>query len=85
MKSFCKSTTINARISQRLIIAERVLKFGREVRTPAIQAGLTKRRMTLREIFSSTVVLLGWQKVRSVFAYLKSFVIVDDRRVQLAA
>jgi hypothetical protein len=63
----------------------RALKFGREVRTPAIQAGLTKRRMTLREIFSSTIVLLGWQKVRSVFAYLKSFVIVDDRRVQLAA
>jgi IS1 family transposase len=31
----------------------RALKFGREVRTPAWQAGLTKRALTLREIFSS--------------------------------
>jgi len=27
------------------------LKFGRETRTPAMQAGLIKRRLTLREIF----------------------------------
>jgi transposase-like protein/IS1 family transposase len=31
----------------------RALKFGREVRTPARQAALTKRALTLREIFSS--------------------------------
>jgi hypothetical protein len=31
----------------------RALKFGREVRTPARQAGLTSRALTLREIFSS--------------------------------
>ena len=30
----------------------RALKFGREVRTPAMQAGLTRRRLTFREIFS---------------------------------
>ena len=29
----------------------RALKFGREIRTPAMQAGLTTRRLTLREIF----------------------------------
>ena len=29
----------------------RALKFGRETRTPAIQAGLAKRRLTLREVF----------------------------------
>src|SRR4029453_10500524 len=29
------------------------LKFGREVKTPAWQAGLTNRTLTLREIFSS--------------------------------
>ena len=34
----------------------RALKFGREVRTPAMQAGLTRRRLTLREIFSSMMV-----------------------------
>jgi len=37
----------------------RALKFGREVRTPATQAGLTRRRLTLREIFSSRMVFRG--------------------------
>ncbi len=63
----------------------RALKFGREVRTPAMQAGLTTRRLTLREIFSSTIVLLVWEKVKSVLARSTILVIVDDRRVQLAA
>ena len=62
----------------------RALKFGREVRTPAMQAGLTTRRLTLREIFSSTIVLV-WEKVKSVLARSTILVIVDDRRVQLAA
>ena len=31
----------------------RALKFGREIRTPAMQAGLTTRRLTFREIFAS--------------------------------
>ena len=34
----------------------RALKLGRAVRTPAMQAGLTRRRLTLRKIFSSRVV-----------------------------
>ena len=63
----------------------RALKFGREVRTPAMQAGLTTRRLTFREIFSSRMVFLASEKATSVFAYLMSFVIVDNRRVQLAA
>jgi IS1 family transposase len=63
----------------------RALKFGREVRTPAMQAGLTKRRLTFREIFSSTIVLLAWEKVKSVLARSTILIIVDDRRVQLAA
>ncbi len=29
----------------------RALKFGREVRTPAMQAGLVSKRLSLREIF----------------------------------
>ncbi len=32
------------------------LKFGLEVRTPAMQAGLSTRRLTFREIFSSTCI-----------------------------
>jgi transposase-like protein/IS1 family transposase len=41
----------------------RALKFGREVRTPARQAGLTKRALTLREIFSSRELFLASKKV----------------------
>jgi hypothetical protein len=37
----------------------RALKFGREFRTPAWQAGLTNRALTLREIFSSKMVFLA--------------------------
>ena len=94
----CRRTLCYARRTERLaahlellrcyynfVRPHRALKFGKGIRTPAIQAGLTKRRLTLREIFSSMIVLLAWQKVRSVFAYLVSFVIVDDKRVQLAA
>ena len=34
------------------------LKFGRETRTPAMQAGLTTRRLTFREVFVCTLILL---------------------------
>ena len=40
------------------------LKFGREMRTPAIQAGLTTRRLTLREIFPTTMLLWLSEKVK---------------------
>jgi hypothetical protein len=40
------------------------LKFGREMRTPAIQAGLTTRRLTLREIFPSAILLSFSEKVK---------------------
>ena len=96
--SLCRRTICYARRRERLeahlellrcyynfVRPHRALKFGREVRTPAMQAGLTTRRLTFREIFSSTIVLLAWQKVRSVFAHSTILVIVDDRRVQLAA
>jgi len=63
----------------------RALRFGRQVRTPAMQAGLTSGRLTFREIFSSTIVLLAREKVKSVLAHSTILVIVDDRRVQLAA
>ena len=34
------------------------LKFGREIRTPAMQAGLTIRRLTFRDIFLATTIPL---------------------------
>jgi IS1 family transposase len=94
----CRRTICYARCKERLAVhlellrcyynfvrPHRALQFGREVRTPAIQAGLTTRRLTLREIFSSTIVLLAWWKVKSVLARYTILIIVDDRRVQLAA
>jgi hypothetical protein len=45
----------------------RALKFGREVRTPARQAGLTKQALTLREIFSSRELFLASKKVIFIF------------------
>jgi len=44
----------------------RTLKFGREVRPPAMQAGLIKRSLTLREIFSLRLLL--WRQ-RMSFLY----------------
>jgi IS1 family transposase len=48
----------------------RALKFGREVRTPAMQAGLVTRGQTLREIFSSKMAFLTSKKV--LFAFFDS-------------
>ncbi len=36
----------------------RALKFGRETRTPAMQAGLTARRLTFRDIFLAIAIPL---------------------------
>ena len=38
------------------------LKFGREIRTPAMQAGLTTRRLTFRDIFLATTIPL-WSRI----------------------
>jgi IS1 family transposase len=63
----------------------RALRFGAEVRTPAVQAGLTTRRITLREIFSSATVFLVWKKVTCVFVYCTISSTVDDTRRPVAA
>ena len=42
----------------------RALRFGRETRTPAMQAGLVKRRLMLREIFVCT-----WTSVSILIEY----------------
>ena len=38
------------------------LKFGREIRTPAMQVGLTTRRLTFRDIFLATTIPL-WLRI----------------------
>jgi hypothetical protein len=64
----------------------RALKFGRQVRTPAMQAGLTRRRLTLREIFSSRrMVFLASKSVLFVCFNPVPSVSVAARGMPLAA
>jgi IS1 family transposase len=63
----------------------RALKFGREVSTPARQAGLTKRALTLREIFSSRIFLLMPKNVIFVLFDSPQPVTFANRGVALAA
>jgi hypothetical protein len=56
----------------------RALKFGRDVRTPAIQAGLTRRRLTLREIFTSGKVFLASGEIVIVFVYSATSLYVEN-------
>jgi len=62
----------------------RALKFGRQVRTPAMQAELTNRALTLREVFSSKMAFLVLKNVIFVFEAAPS-VSVAARRMRLAA
>ena len=53
------------------------LRFGRETRTPAMQAGLATRRLTLRDIFVSLRRVVWWLSDMLTFA--------DSRRTVAAA
>ena len=72
----CRRTICHARWRERLeghlellrcyynfVRPHRALKFGQVMRTPAMQAGLTGRRLTLRHIFCSGIILLVWCRV----------------------
>jgi hypothetical protein len=61
----------------------RALKFGSEVRTPAMQAGLTTRRLTLREVFPPAMILWLSEKVK--FAQSTVLVGVDETWIAMAA
>ena len=63
----------------------RALKFGRAVRTPAMQAGLTRRRLTLREIFSSRMVFRASNNILFVLFDSVPSVSVGAWRMPLAA
>ena len=63
----------------------RALKFGREVRTPAMQAGLTRKRLTFREIFSSAMHNLVLRNVTLVFFDSALLVKMDNSRLSMAA
>jgi hypothetical protein len=61
---------------------------GAAIRTrgqDAVQTGLATRRITLREIFSSTTIQLVWKKFTCVFVHSTISIIVDDARMPVAA
>lgn len=63
----------------------RALKFGREVRTPAMQAGLTRRQLTFREIFEAGIAFLASKYAVLMFTDWTLSVSVTNRRIALAA
>jgi len=63
----------------------RALKFGREVRTPARQAGLTNRALTLREVFASRELFLTSKNLAFALFETASSVSFPIRGVALAA
>jgi transposase-like protein len=63
----------------------RALKFGREVRTPAMQAGLTRRQLTFREIFEAGTAFLESKYAVLMFTDWTLSVSVTNRRIALAA
>ena len=63
----------------------RALRFGSGVRIPAMQAGLTSRRLTFREIFSSRMAFLASKYAVLMFTDWTLSVNVTNRRITLAA
>ncbi len=65
--------------------AHRALKFGREVRPPAMQAGLAKRRLSFRDIFSVSPPFWLIGKICSMFTHYSSSVHAHDLKFSKAA
>ena len=63
----------------------RALKFGYEVRTPAMQAGLTKLRLTFRDVFMSITKFLHLVKVNFIFIRLVTSTANEDFVISMAA
>src|SRR5215475_3442301 len=92
----CRRTICHARWRQRLeghlellrcyynfVRPHRALKFGREIRTPAMQAGLSGKRLTLRKIFRSGTVFLV-SCVMLVFIYSETSFSVENALPRVA-
>ena len=61
------------------------LTFGRETRTPAMQAGLATRQLTLRDIFVSLQRVVLWLSDVRVFADLRRTVAAAVMYMPVAA
>ena len=62
----------------------RVLKFGHEVPTPAMQAGIAPRQSSFREIYLSMIPLGVSQNITSLFFGSAMLVNIDDTPLLLA-
>jgi IS1 family transposase len=93
-----RRTTCHARWKERLedhlellrchynfVRPHRALKFGREVRTPAMQARLTRKRLTFREIFSLAMHFGALRNVTFVFFDSALLVKMDNSPISMAA
>jgi hypothetical protein len=92
-----RRTTCQARWQERLedhiellrcyynfIRPHRALKFGPELRTPAMQAGLTRRQLMFREIFEEDIIFRASGNV-TIFTHSTLSVSVTDSPIALAA
>jgi IS1 family transposase len=61
------------------------LKFGRQVRTPAVQAGLTKKRLTFRDVFPSSPTLLRLARSVCIFILQRTLSGSDNSAISIAA
>jgi hypothetical protein len=68
-----------------LLRCHRALKFGCEVRTPAMQAGLTRRQLTFREIFETGFAFLAATNVLFTLFDSSPSVSLAAREMPLAA
>ena len=50
----------------------RSLKFGTEIRTPAMQAGLMTRRLTFRDVFMSGTISSSAKQIGCVFVHVNT-------------
>src|SRR5450759_481382 len=94
----CRRSLCHARRKQRLedhlellrchynfLRPHRALKFGRAVRTPAMQAGLTKQRLTFRHIFTSIATFLRLARAVCVFILQTKSTGSDYSAISIAA
>jgi transposase-like protein/IS1 family transposase len=94
----CRRSLCHARRKQRLedhlellrchynfLRPHRALKFGRQVRTPAMQAGLTKQRLTFRDIFTSIPKFLRLARALCVFILQTKSTGSDFSAISIAA
>ena len=94
----CRRTTGHARWSARLedhlellrchynfVRPHRALKFGRIIRTPAMQSGLTNRRLSFRDIFMSISTFLRLVRLICIFGHQESLTFRYNIVIRMAA